>query len=839
MTLEFKETFPPCIKYSGKDLYNKVKDKSTDYDGSNHLSLAYKIYRWFDGKEESETEFIKLYSDWYEKAGYFQKYFFDIRNNIDKAAKNVASAYNKKVSKNPEYANKGCLNFVSNSGCNSKLCYLCPLSSEYVNARIENEKIVLGYALVNMNVDFFDTFYKDAAPENIFYENLAVHFTGTYPQFENNEICEYTYNFHALLAYYLAQNAKEIKRENLNPTLKLIIENAASGTGSFIQPLMNNLKIISYTLGVDGSAVKRNSDYDYSCPLSTSDMIHSFNYAVENIITSGLNSSYEDYNTAVLKLNDIYSYSDFYKKNALIGKPGRYTSMLGVGRVDFSNATKKVRPKKSRSSKKSNLQGQTSVYDLFNMDGTATNTDMFSGFLNLTDNKDKPDNIASDNSKEGNNSGSEVSDIPIAIDTQEKIITDDSSIQTEINDENIFINSKASLIYADDNIEYQYNTMKDNEAMNDFPEPETELTSNDTAILTNEDQANTLIEPSFKLGSGYTVTDIPSTEELKLSVYEIGHFPIDDDSFGNINFSYGLSEKEAINATAKCLTDIQGTEPLAVEYAYNKSLNVYGILFYTGKAENFWYILDESYNSGNILWKLFTGKRVKICINYPAIISYLAKRGIKATNLISLSSMYCAINNPDRIIVNDIFENSTYSAKHQLKQFMLNYKDVYHSMKDIMSDTNNNIYKRIKTYDEAMAYSYDLSDITSINSPGISTLNYTSLSYSYTGKECLINNPKYCLITAAYEKSSVPRISETDILDTILDRISKGHIYSKYNLRILKFDSFQLTLVCPGTNLYQVNDIIIDILKKSCRDCSVNTNIIPSINISNEKLDPS
>ena len=172
-------------------------------------------------------------------------------------------------------------------------------------------------------------------------------------------------------------------------------------------------------------------------------------------------------------------------------------------------------------------------------------------------------------------------------------------------------------------------------------------------------------------------------------------------------------------------------------------------------------------------------------------------------------------------------------------QFMLNYIDVYHSLKDIMSETNSDAYKKIKTYDEAMAYSYDLSDVTSINSPGIDTLNYTSLSYSYIGKECLRNSPKYCLITAAFEKSSIPRISETDILDKILDRISKGHIYSKYNLRILKFDSFQLTLVCPGTNLYQINDIIIDILKKSCRDCSVNTNIIPTINISNEKLNPS
>lgn len=829
MALELKETFPPCIKYSGKDLYNKIKDKSTNYDGSNHLSLAYKIYRWFDGKEESETEFIKLYSEWHKKAGHLQKYYFDINNNIDKAAKDIASAYNKKVTKNPEYANKGCLNFVSNSGCNSKLCYLCPLSSEYVNARIEYEKIVLGCALVNMNVDFFDIFYKDATPENIFYENLAVHFTGTYPQFENNEICEYTYNFHALLAYYLAQNAKEINKGHLNPTLKLIKDNAACGTGAFIQPLMNNLKIISYTLGADGSAVKRNSDYDYSCPLSTSDMIHSFNYAVEDIISAGLNSSYEEYNNAVLKLNDIYSYSDFYKKNALVGKTGRYMSMLGVGRVDFSNATKKVRPKKNRSSKKNNLQGQTSVYDLFNMDGTATNTDMFSGFLNLTENN-KPDNNTSDNSEQGNNSESDAS-APIAIETQEKSIADDSFIQAAINDKDILINSEEPLMYTDDNIENQDNPINDNEAMCDSTELATELNSNDQAI--------TLIEPSFKLVSGYTVPDIPPTENPKLSVYEISHIPIDDDSFGNINFSYGLSEKEAINTTAKCLTDIQGTEPIAVEYAYNKSLNVYGILFFSGKTENFWYVLDESYNSGNILWKLFTGKRVKICINYPAIMSYLSKRGIKATNLISLSSMYCAINNPDRIIVNDIFANSTHSAKHQLKHFMLNYIDVYNSMNDTMNDTDSRAYKKIKTYDEAMAYSYDLSDVTSINSPGIDTLNYTSLSYSYIGKECLRNNPKYCLITAAYEKSSIPGISETDILDKILDRISKGHIYSKYNLRILKFDSFQLTLVCPGTNLYQINDIIIDILKKSCRDCSVNTNIIPTINISNEKLNQS
>lgn len=55
-------------------------------------------------------------------------------------------------------------------------------------------------------------------------------------------------------------------------------------------------------------------------------------------------------------------------------------------------------------------------------------------------------------------------------------------------------------MYADDNIENQDNPMNDNEIMHDSTELETELNSNNQAI--------TLIEPSFKLVSGYTVPQL-------------------------------------------------------------------------------------------------------------------------------------------------------------------------------------------------------------------------------------------------------------------------------------------------------------------------------------------
>ena len=68
----------------------------------------------------------------------------------------------------------------------------------------------------------------------------------------------------------------------------------------------------------------------------------------------------------------------------------------------------------------------------------------------------------------------------------------------------------------------------------------------------------------------------------------------------------------------------------------------------------------------------------------------------------------------------------------------------------------------------------------------------------------------------------------------IVVRLAKGHIFSRYKIRILSVSDCQIAVACPISGYSIVNDIIIDFIKKACRSRDDNKSIVPKITITNE-----
>ena len=133
-----------------------------------------------------------------------------------------------------------------------------------------------------------------------------------------------------------------------------------------------------------------------------------------------------------------------------------------------------------------------------------------------------------------------------------------------------------------------------------------------------------------------------------------------------------------------------------------------------------------------------------------------------------------------------------------------------------------------------MAASYDISDITDISMPGITTYNYSKLSYRYKDKDQLIPDSGYCVLTASLDKACLYGVNGSDIMTDIIVRLAKGHIYARYKVRLLSASDYQIAVACPISGYSIVNDIIIDFIKKACRSKDNNKSIVPKITITNE-----
>lgn len=303
---------------------------------------------------------------------------------------------------------------------------------------------------------------------------------------------------------------------------------------------------------------------------------------------------------------------------------------------------------------------------------------------------------------------------------------------------------------------------------------------------------------------------------------------VKDKNFGELKTAYGpsLSENDKLVLAATCESDIAGTNPLSVEYAYDDELDMYGILVYIYDSNKYWFITEGSETFKETLWHLFTRDRLKITANYPAVLNYINNFGIKPTNLISLTALYAASHTDiSRILLNKIVKPAE-TAEHTIKRFMSRYIESYTQWysEDIV---NSDAFRKCMYCDNLMAYSFDISDLVDVRGQNMTTTNYKDFVFTYSDDMEKVG--KDIIITYATNPNSLFGINPEEMYWNVIKRMYDNHMFIRFSIRILSIKDNELIISCPQHLTKNISDAVIDYIKKSAK--KLNKQVIPQINI--------
>ena len=303
---------------------------------------------------------------------------------------------------------------------------------------------------------------------------------------------------------------------------------------------------------------------------------------------------------------------------------------------------------------------------------------------------------------------------------------------------------------------------------------------------------------------------------------------VKDKNFGELKTAYGpsLSENDKLVLAATCESDIAGTNPLSVEYAYDDELDMYGILVYIYDSNKYWFITEGSETFKETLWHLFTRDRLKITANYPAVLNYINNFGIKPTNLISLTALYAASHTDiSRILLNKIVKPAE-TAEHTIKRFMSRYIESYTQWysEDIV---NSDAFRKCMYCDNLMAYSFDISDLVDVRGQNMTTTNYKDFVFTYSDDMEKVG--KDIIITYATNPNSLFGINPEEMYWNVIKRMYDNHMFIRFSIRILSIKDNELIISCPQHLTKNISDAEIDYIKKSAK--KLNKQVIPQINI--------
>lgn len=332
--------------------------------------------------------------------------------------------------------------------------------------------------------------------------------------------------------------------------------------------------------------------------------------------------------------------------------------------------------------------------------------------------------------------------------------------------------------------------------------------------------------------SASTATQAPA-EEIKvienITPQElVTAYSVKDKNFGELKTAYGpsLSKNDKLVLAATCESDIAGTNPLSVEYAYDDELDMYGILVYIYDSNKYWFITEGSETFKETLWHLFTRDRLKITANYPAVLNYINNFGIKPTNLISLTALYAASHTDiSRILLNKIVKPAE-TAEHTIKRFMSRYIESYTQWysEDIV---NSDAFRKCMYYDNLMAYSFDISDLVDVRGQNMTTTNYKDFVFTYSDDMEKVG--KDIIITYATNPNSLFGINPEEMYWNVIKRMYDNHMFIRFSIRILSIKDNELIISCPQHLTKNISDAVIDYIKKSAK--KLNKQVIPQINI--------
>ena len=312
--------------------------------------------------------------------------------------------------------------------------------------------------------------------------------------------------------------------------------------------------------------------------------------------------------------------------------------------------------------------------------------------------------------------------------------------------------------------------------------------------------------------SASTATQAPA-EEIKVIELKTAYGP-------------SLSENDKLVLAATCESDIAGTNPLSVEYAYDDELDMYGILVYIYDSNKYWFITEGSETFKETLWHLFTRDRLKITANYPAVLNYINNFGIKPTNLISLTALYAASHTDiSRILLNKIVKPAE-TAEHTIKRFMSRYIESYTQWysEDIV---NSDAFRKCMYCDNLMAYSFDISDLVDVRGQNMTTTNYKDFVFTYSDDMEKVG--KDIIITYATNPNSLFGINPEEMYWNVIKRMYDNHMFIRFSIRILSIKDNELIISCPQHLTKNISDAVIDYIKKSAK--KLNKQVIPQINI--------
>ena len=303
---------------------------------------------------------------------------------------------------------------------------------------------------------------------------------------------------------------------------------------------------------------------------------------------------------------------------------------------------------------------------------------------------------------------------------------------------------------------------------------------------------------------------------------------VKDKNFGELKTAYGpsLSENDKLVLAATCESDIAGTNPLSVEYAYDDELDMYGILVYIYDSNKYWFITEGSETFKETLWHLFTRDRLKITANYPAVLNYINNFGIKPTNLISLTALYAASHTDiSRILLNKIVKPAE-TEEHTIKRFMSRYIESYTQWysEDIV---NSDAFRKCMYCDNLMAYSFDISDLVDVRGQNMTTTNYKDFVFTYSDDMEKVG--KDIIITYATNSNSLFGINPEEMYWSVIKRMYDNHMFIRFSIRILSIKDNELIISCPQHLTKNISDAVIDYIKKSAK--KLNKQVIPQINI--------
>lgn len=789
---------PPCLLYGGKELEKIFHDNNTkrgkdqgDYNGDSHIKLSYNIYRRFNTNGDA-AQFRDLYMNWYSNAGENAGCFYSNTAGLLSKCEALHKDYEKRLLNNPRTHTYNCVKLCRNAKMSSHFCELCPLSKEYINDRLSIENAVLGYSILNHNTDFLRSVAAFATCDYkySYYEDVATRFTGSCVLPSLN-IC----NINALIAYYILLNCDELNNPNSELSKKLdTAYNKDFDTfyELFVQLLFDTFITLSPNTGV----AKKFPNRDYYGGISYEDVLSGFKKPITEIIAIGKVCDLSSYNDYTDVLMHEYIYSDY---NILCDCSD---SVLYVNRIKT--------PQKIDISTINSFSNNNLVNSIL-LDSPLMHSLQVQGL-----NKKTNDSIISNSNiiKEDINSYEQLKkDVSIDGSNYESVLNETAELpDTSFEASNI--DSSASMYYS-----------KSNDDKSTVFDP-LESKAGDESNIIKEPEV--IKEPLEVLNNNVINEDVNFDNKLNLSsllLYSICEFGFEEDFKSFIN----LDDATLIKYVAKCLYELQGSEPIAVECCWHPKLERYGILIYVQSCDSYWYVMEDCPGFNDICWHLFLSNRIKVCINSVGIMSLLRKLNIRYKKLYSLTSLFYAANS-DTIFkelpkLSDIIGFKLQNNINIYKQILPAYTKRYDYFMDLIDETNNHessnkLLQSIMNIETLLSFSYDMSDILSAPLPHINISFDGSFSFAYK-KEYLIENSGFTIIklSVSYDKEQLKdNFSFVEFYKALLKLMQNYSYFVRYNIRLLFCSASEITFACPTDIAYTVNDILTDAAKTTYSD---------------------